>query len=114
MKEFLFLDLDDTIFQALRKCENPDQVSTAAYLENGESISYFSEKQKILLTRLTERAIIIPTTARSFGAFKRVNINFTDFAILDFGGIILKPDGKAAANVEDQLANSFSLAFHVV
>ena len=105
MKEFLFLDLDDTIFQTLRKCENPDQVSVAAYLENGEAISYFSEKQKILLTRLTERAIIIPTTARSFGAFKRVNINFSNFAILDFGGIILNPDGKADLAWLEQIKN---------
>lgn len=105
MKEFLFLDLDDTIFQTLRKCENQENLTIAAYLENGQPISYFSDKQKILLTRLTERAVIIPTTARSFAAFKRVNINFTNFAIVDFGGIILNPDGKADLAWLEQITN---------
>ena len=37
---------------------------------------------------------VIPTTARSLDAFSRVNLGFTSYAILNFGGIILQPDGS--------------------
>jgi hydroxymethylpyrimidine pyrophosphatase-like HAD family hydrolase len=36
---------------------------------------------------------VIPTTARSLDAFRRVDLGFSSYVVLDFGGIILQPDG---------------------
>jgi len=36
---------------------------------------------------------VIPTTARSLDAYRRVDLPFDQLAILDFGGVVLLPDG---------------------
>jgi hydroxymethylpyrimidine pyrophosphatase-like HAD family hydrolase len=37
---------------------------------------------------------LIPTTARNHDAMSRVDLPFNSYTIIDFGGIVLKPDGS--------------------
>lgn len=89
----VFMDLDDSIFQTLRKCR-PGPVTTAALDQTGKPSSYFSFGQSCLLALLAERSVIIPTTARNRDAFDRVLFKFRYGAILNYGGLILCPDGQ--------------------
>jgi len=50
--------------------------------------------QRAFFAFASEGMTVIPTTARSIDAFRRVNLGFTSYAILNFGGVILQPDGS--------------------
>ena len=96
MEKFLFLDLDDTVFQTRRKCSSLDQASPAAYNVSGEPNSYYLPKQKTLLALLHEQWRIIPTTARTQAAYARVNLSVPcrDGVILNHGATILDAKGQ--------------------
>lgn len=94
MQKFLFLDLDDTVFQTLRKCGATEGLRPAAYLRDATPISFSTPKQQSMLDCLRAEMTVIPTTARSLNAFRRVDLPFGQRAILDFGGIILDEQGK--------------------
>ena len=91
--KFLFADLDDTLFQSLEKCASPDGLQAAAYLRDGSPISYTTEGQRAFIAFAQDGMTMIPTTARNLDAFKRVDLPFTSWAVLDYGGIVLQPDG---------------------
>jgi hypothetical protein len=93
MRTYVFLDLDDTILQTRRKCPPGEALHPAAVARDGGPLSFMTERQRRLLGLLTEAATVIPTTARNLAAFRRVRLPFSDLAILDFGGVILRPDG---------------------
>jgi hydroxymethylpyrimidine pyrophosphatase-like HAD family hydrolase len=97
LKKFLFADLDDTLFQTLEKCAAfapPEALEPAAYYGNGSICSYTTPAQRAFFAFVDEGMTVIPTTARSLDAFARVSLGFTSYAILNFGGIILQPDGS--------------------
>ena len=94
MELFVFLDLDDTIFQTKRKCPENAKITPAAFLKDGSPISYFTEKQRHLFNLLNKKTRLIPTTARNENAFKRACIDDFDYAIINHGGIILNRDGS--------------------
>jgi len=96
MEKFLFLDLDDTIFQTTRKCTSLEHALPASYNLSGEVSSYFLPKQYRLLHDLSEQWRIIPTTARTLASYARVElgIHCSDGAILNHGGTILLAAGK--------------------
>ncbi len=89
MERFLFLDLDDTVFQTRQKCGPGSELTAAAYLKDGSPISYCTPRQRVLLEMFGRELRIIPTTARDLSAFGRVALPFADMSILDHGGIIL-------------------------
>ncbi|GDY08129.1 hypothetical protein LBMAG52_16150 [Planctomycetia bacterium] len=96
MRTYVFLDLDDTIFQTRGKC-SPNEKSTlipAAFHRDGSPLSYMSARQRHLFEWLSASATVIPVTARSESAFRRVRLPFGHGAILDFGGVVLLPDGR--------------------
>jgi hydroxymethylpyrimidine pyrophosphatase-like HAD family hydrolase len=96
LKKFLFADLDDTLFQTLEKCAGLgplESLEPAAYYSNGSICSYTTPAQRAFFALVSEGMTVIPTTARSLDAFSRVNLGFSSYAILNFGGIILQPDG---------------------
>ncbi|MBW6454080.1 MAG: hydrolase, partial [Methyloprofundus sp.] len=84
MEKFLFLDLDDTVFQTARKCASLDQATPASYNLAGQPSSYFSPKQQAVLQLLAEQWRIIPTTARAQASYARVDLGVpcVDGAIL--------------------------------
>lgn len=95
MEKFLFLDLDDTVFQTLRKCPEADNLLPVAFLSGGEPISYCTARQVRLIELLAETWRIIPTTARDRDAFARVKlpVAWREGAILNHGAMIIDDDG---------------------
>jgi hypothetical protein len=87
-----FADLDDTLFQTLRKRNVPGSV-TAGLGPDGTPLSFACPKQQKLLSCLLDQGIVIPTTARNHESFKRVQLKFNSFVILNFGATLLNPDG---------------------
>jgi len=106
MEKFLFLDLDDTVFQTARKCTSLDQATPASYNLSGEPSSYFSPKQRLLLQTLAEQWRIIPTTARTQASYARVDLGVSciDGAILNHGATILRTDGEEDNQWRTQIA----------
>ncbi|MFN4259082.1 MAG: cysteine protease StiP domain-containing protein [Gemmataceae bacterium] len=93
MRTVVFLDLDDTLFQTRRKCPAAEPLHPAAVGRDGEPLSFMTAGQRALFDWLRASATLIPTTARDWGAFQRVQLPFSSWVILDFGGVILRPDG---------------------
>lgn len=94
MQVVVFLDLDDTIFQTVGKCPTDEPLYAAAVDRMGKPLSFISESQKRFLDWISKDAIVIPTTARNFDSFRRVNLSFHHAAILSFGAVILSPHGR--------------------
>ncbi|BCG65809.1 MAG: hypothetical protein methR_P3672 [Methyloprofundus sp.] len=96
MEKFLFLDLDDTVFQTARKCTSLEHAVPASYDLAGIPSSYFLPKQRRLLQGLSEQWRIIPTTARTQASYARVKLGVacTEGAILNHGATILCADGR--------------------
>ena len=94
MKKFLFVDLDDTLFQTSRKCQGRDDLRPVAFLKDGSPNSYTSDKQRALFAVLAQEMTLIPATARDLDAFLRVDLPFDQHAIIEYGGVILLPGGQ--------------------
>jgi hydroxymethylpyrimidine pyrophosphatase-like HAD family hydrolase len=88
----VFADLDDTLFQTLKK-RNVPGLMPAGVGRDGLPLSYACPKQQKLLKCLLDQGTVIPTTARNYESFKRVQIAFSSFVILNFGATLLNPDG---------------------
>ena len=95
--KFLFADLDDTLFQSLEKCDGCDNLQPAAFLKDGSAISYTTAAQRAFIAFAQDGMTMIPTTARNLNAFQRVGLPFASYAVLDYGGIVLNPDGSLDA-----------------
>lgn len=95
MKKFLFVDLDDTLFQSMEKCGDATDLKPIAFLKDGAPISYSTHKQRELLGMFEQSMTLIPTTARNFDAYNRVKLDFNSYAIINYGGVILSEDGQA-------------------
>src|SRR5262245_40812091 len=93
MRLVVFLDLDDTLFQTRPKCPDGEPLHLAAFRRDGEALSFMTARQRALFDWLSATASVVPTTARNRDAFRRVRLPFTGPAILDFGGVVLQPDG---------------------
>jgi hypothetical protein len=90
--KFLFADLDDTLFQSFEKCGGQDGLQAAAFLKDGNPISYTTEGQRAFIAFAQDGMTMIPTTARNLNAFERVELPFSSWSVLDYGGIVLRPD----------------------
>ena len=113
LKKFLFADLDDTLFQTLEKCAgraSPDSLEPAAYYADGSICSYTTPAQRAFFSFVSEGMTVIPTTARSLDAYSRVSLGFTSYAILNFGGIILQPDGSIERDWQGRMQGLMSAA----
>ncbi|QBE62974.1 HAD family hydrolase [Pseudoduganella lutea] len=93
MHKFLFVDLDDTLFHSLAKCDPRDALQPIAFLKDGSANSYTNGRQRAFLDMVGQGMTLIPTTARDRDGLARVDYPFTHCRIIDFGGIILAPDG---------------------
>lgn len=94
MELFVFLDLDDTIFQTKRKCPENQPIFPAAFAQDGSVMSFFTSKQARLFKILNHKTRLIPTTARNHKSFSLTKIEKFDYAIINHGGIILNADGS--------------------
>lgn len=97
MKKFLFVDLDDTLFQTPKKCQQDVALEPAAYLKDGSPCSYTTPRQRAFLDFAQRDMTLIPATARNADAFRRVDLPFSSYTVLDYGGIVLQPGGALDA-----------------
>ena len=95
MRAIALVDLDDTLFQTLRKCP-PDvpqeRLVPLGFARDGSPLSYATPRQVAMIDWLAETAWLVPVTARSRDALMRARIPFTA-AIAAHGGVILGEDG---------------------
>ena len=92
MQSYIFLDLDDTLFQTLRKCPlgaNDPKLQVRASLADGTANSYATQKQQWLWQWLAQGFKIVAVTGRDSLAFYRVNLPFQEEVVLNHGAIIL-------------------------
>ncbi len=92
MQSYIFLDLDDTLFQTLRKCApgvNDHGLEVRAFLPDGSANSFATQKQQWLWHWLSKGFKIVPVTARDVYAFERVNLPFQEEVVLNHGAVIL-------------------------
>lgn len=97
MKKFLFVDLDDTLFQTPGKCAKEEDLRPAAYLKDGGACSFTTARQRAFFELMHREMTLIPATARNRDAFCRVDLPFSSYSIIDYGGVILEPDGAVDA-----------------
>lgn len=91
-----FVDLDDTLFQTVGKCPDDvpaDRLTPLGFTREGEPLSYATPRQMSFLTWLAQTTRLIPVTARSLDALRRVHIPF-NAAICAHGGVILDDRGR--------------------
>lgn len=93
MKKFLFVDLDDTLFQTPGKCGKEQDLRPAAYLKDGAACSFTTARQRAFFALMQSDMTLIPTTARNRDALSRVDLPFSSYSIIDYGGVVLEPDG---------------------
>lgn len=93
IKPLVLIDLDDTIFQTVRKITEPPK-HLASLNQAGEPSGYMTNKQYQLVKWLLNTADLVPVTARSRESYERVTLDFTYGAICSHGGVILSANGK--------------------
>ncbi|MEG3159468.1 hypothetical protein U1763_03030 [Sphingomonas sp. LB2R24] len=89
-----FVDLDDTLFQTLGKCPTdiaPERLTPLGFTRDGDPLSYATPSQMRFLEWLSETTHLIPVTARSLDALRRVRVPFAA-AVCAHGGVILDDD----------------------
>ncbi|SJM91098.1 conserved hypothetical protein [Crenothrix polyspora] len=91
MQPYIFLDLDDTLFQTLRKCTEEDhpRLQLRATLPDGTPNSFATHKQQWLWQWLAKDFKMVAVTARDFHAFERVDLPFQEEVVLNHGAVIL-------------------------
>ncbi|PPD46756.1 MAG: hydrolase [Methylobacter sp.] len=96
MQRYIFLDLDDTLFQTLRKCPDASdpRLQVRACLPDGTPNSYATVKQQWLWDWFNQGFRIVPVTARDMDAYRRVvGLTFQEEQIINHGGVILDKHG---------------------
>jgi len=99
VRAIALVDLDDTLFQTLRKCPPDvpaDRLVPLGFARDGAPLSYATPRQMQLIEWLSETAWLVPVTARSRDALMRARIPFTA-AICAHGGVIIGEDGEVNA-----------------
>lgn len=97
MKKFLFVDLDDTLFQTPGKCVKEEDLRPAAYLKDGTACSFTTSRQRAFFELMQREMTLIPATARNRDALSRVDLPFASYSIIDYGGVVLEPGGTVDA-----------------
>ncbi|WP_019008394.1 HAD-IIB family hydrolase [Deinococcus aquatilis] len=95
-----FADLDDTLFQTLRKLPgaDPRTLTPATVNTQGEAHSFCTPTQAELLRLLACGGVtVIPVTGRDLAAMARVTLPFSSWRIVDHGLTLIAPDGAVDA-----------------
>lgn len=106
MRALVLVDLDDTLFQTLRKCPPDvpaDALRALGFGRDGAPLGFATPRQGRFLSWLGEAALIVPVTGRGSDALGRVSIPF-GAAICAHGGVILDEDGEADADWTGHIA----------
>jgi predicted mannosyl-3-phosphoglycerate phosphatase (HAD superfamily) len=95
-KPLFLVDLDDTLFQTMRKISEQDKkenLRVGAIDLTLQPRSFMTEEQSLFVDWLLNNAELIPVTARGTSEIARVSIPYSSWAITTHGAVILKPDG---------------------
>lgn len=90
------VDLDDTLFQARRKCPpgiEDESLTAIGFARNGAPLSFATPSQVRFLGWLAETTHLVPVTARSRDALGRAHVPHVA-AICAHGGLIVGDDGE--------------------
>lgn len=98
IKPLFLLDLDDTVLQTARKMSPDAPRQVAALDKHGQPLSFTNNTQRQFLDWLLATADVVPVTARSVDACKRVQISFSRGAICAHGAVMLNADGEIDAD----------------
>lgn len=112
MKKFLFVDLDDTLFQTPGKCIGQKNLHPAAYLKDGSVCSFSTPRQRDFFELMNKEMTLIPATARNSDALGRVALAFSSYAIIDYGGVVLAPSGTPDDEWLDIMRKDMALAVY--
>lgn len=96
IRAIALVDLDDTLFQTRGKCPPDvaaDRLTALGFDREGEPLSFATPRQMRFLEWLSDTTLLVPVTARSLDALRRVRIPFTA-AICAHGGVILDDHGQ--------------------
>ncbi len=109
IKPLFLTDLDDTLFQTRGKCGDylDSELQPMSWLADGAESGLSTPRQRVLLHWLAH-GDLVPVTARSRDALRRVNIVQAP-AICANGGCILTAEGTVDRHWHDRLA-TFSSA----
>ncbi|WP_235037723.1 MULTISPECIES: hypothetical protein [unclassified Novosphingobium] len=97
MRAIALVDLDDTLFQTLRKCPPDvphDRLTPLGFTRDGDPLSYATPRQMRFIEWLAETTHMVPVTARSLDALRRARIPFAA-AVCAHGGVVLDEAGEA-------------------
>jgi hydroxymethylpyrimidine pyrophosphatase-like HAD family hydrolase len=92
-KPLFLIDLDDTILQTARKMSPDEARHVAALDKHGQPLSFTNNTQRAFIDWLLATADVVPVTARSVDAFKRVQLPFSHGAICAHGAVMLNANG---------------------
>lgn len=93
MKPLVFTDLDDTIFVNQRKLPAGFSGSfVTAVTDTDDRVSVMTAKQNSFFRWIIHTADVVPITARSYEAFKRIDLDFGhNWKIAGNGSVVINP-----------------------
>lgn len=112
LKKYLFVDLDDTLFQTPGKCSEEQDLHPAAYLKDGSACSFTTARQRSFFELMHREMTLIPATARNRDALSRVDLPFSSYSIIDYGGVVLEPGGAIDAEWLETMRVDMQEAVH--
>lgn len=104
-----FVDLDDTLFQTARKMSEGVPRTPATLDMHGQPNGYMSPVQHVFVNWLLATVDVVPVTARSVEAYRRVLLPFAGGAICAHGGVMVRPDGSLDQTWHEQMAKSLRI-----
>ncbi len=91
-------DLDDSLFQTLKKIPEGVSSTPVATDRDNNPLSYMTNPQRIFFDMLVNSgAEIIPITGRNTDALERVNLPFGEYSSVSHGAIVLDKNNQVCA-----------------
>lgn len=103
-----FCDLDDTLFQTVRKT-NSEPIRTVTTDKEAKPQSVMTDTQSQFFEWLSLTTELIPITARSSEQFKRLQLPFSSWAVLAHGAVIYEPGGNVDKDWEAKIRHELSI-----
>jgi hydroxymethylpyrimidine pyrophosphatase-like HAD family hydrolase len=108
VRPLFLVDLDDTLLQTARKMPANMPRQVAALDKHGQPLSFTNPTQQVFIEWLLHSADVVPVTARSVDAFKRVQIPFKQGAICAHGAVILGANGESDKTWHQHMLNTLA------
>jgi len=103
----ILTDLDDTLFQTLRKIDpeiDRDQLTPASWLDGGAVSGYMTPLQSMFHGWLAQGELV-PVTARNRLVMERTFLKGCGRAVCSHGGLVLDEEGKADRGWTEHLSS---------